>query len=265
MQTHSTGFTKSEMKICDYINGHHETVMYLSITELADLIGVGEATILRFCRKIGYKGYQDFKLAIAKEPTIALKSKQELSYIDRLYDVSMKSLENTKHLIVEESIQLASSMVQEAGRVYVYGVGASGLSAQEASSKFLRIGKHIQAITDTHFQAMNSATLDERDLIIALTITGSTIDLLESVKIAKGRNCKIIAITSYIKSPITKYADVVLLTSGKENPLDGGSLSAKMSQLFMIELLFLGYMSNNIEVSEEMKNLTAAAVANKLN
>lgn len=265
MQTHSSGFTKSEIKICHYINAHQESVMYMSITELADLIGVGEATILRFCRKIGYKGYQDFKLAMAKEPMVSMSQTQERSYIEKLYETMIKSLENTKHLLVDTQIKQACTLIEQTKHVYVYGVGSSGLSAREASSKFLRIGKHIQAITDSHFQAINSATLTSDDVVIALTITGSTIDLLDSVKIAKERGCQVIAITSYIKSPITKYADVVLLTSGKENPLEGGSLSAKMSQLFMIELLCIGYMMNNSKVSEEMKNLTAAAVANKLN
>lgn len=265
MQTHSSGFTKSEIKICHYINSHRESVMYLSITELAELIGVGEATVLRFCRKIGYKGYQDFKLAMAKEPALNSIENHELSYIDKLYEMMIKSLENTKHLLDDLEIKHGCALIEQTNNVYVYGVGSSGLSAREASSKFLRVGKHIEAITDSHFQAINSATLSQEDVVIAITITGSTIDLLDSVKIAKERGCKIIAITSYIKSPITKYADVVLLTSGKENPLEGGSLSAKMSQLFMIELLCIGYMINNAKVSEEMKNLTAGAVANKLN
>lgn len=264
MQTYSTRFTKSEIKIADYIKKHHESVMYMSITELSDLIGVGEATVLRFCRKIGYKGYQDFKLAIAKEPDDAKEQLIGTSYVDVIHQTMIKSLNKTRYLVAEAELEKACSLIHEGVNVYTYGVGASGITAEEASSKFLRIGKPVHAIIDTHFQAINSATLSAGDIIIAITLSGSTIDLLDSIKIAKSKGCYVIAMTSYIKSPITKYADVVLLTSGRENPLDGGSLSAKISQLYVIDLLCMGVALKNMTRAEKMKKMTAEAVSNKL-
>ena len=238
--------------------------MYLSITELSDLIGVGEATILRFCRKIGYKGYQDFKLAIAKEPDEKKEELSHYSFIDAIHQNMVQSLDNTRHLLEETALEKACLLINQVNHLSIYGVGGSGIIAKEASSRLLRIGKHAQSITDSHFQAMNSAILTPGDLIIAITVSGSTIDLLESVKLAKERGCFVIAMTSYIKSPITKFADVVLLTSGRENPLEGGSLSVKISQLYLIDLLCKGVALKNITYSEQMKKLTAEAVSNKL-
>lgn len=265
IQTYSSRFTKSEIKIADYIKKYYENVMYLSITELSDLIGVGEATILRFCRKIGYRGYQDFKLAIAKEPDNQKEGISEHSFIDNIHQNLIESLNNTRYLIDENELEKACLLLDQVQHIYVYGVGSSGITATEACSKLLRIGKHTQAITDSHFQAMNSATLLAGDLIIAITVSGSTIDVLEAVQLAKERGCLVIAMTSYIKSPITKLADVVLLTSGRENPLEGGSLSVKVSQLYLVDLLCRGVALLDITQAEQMKKLTAEAVSNKLN
>ena len=265
MDQFKPNYTKAELKLYEYIKDHLETVMYNSLTELSEICTVGEATILRFCRKIGYKGYQDFKLAVAQEHSLALsKPDGEDTFVNRIRNNMQKVIDDTHATMNPESIEAAIKWMDECEDIIIYGVGHSGITALDFQSRLMRVGKNVQVVSDPHFQVMRSCSANEKTLIIAISLTGSTMDIVDAVRIAKGKNAKIIAITSYVRSPLTRFADTVLLTSGKENPLDGGSMVGKVSQLFVIDLLCTGYIMNNMAYAQEIKKESAEAVTSKL-
>jgi DNA-binding MurR/RpiR family transcriptional regulator len=265
MDQFKPNYTKAELKLYEYIKDHLETVMYNSLTELSEICTVGEATILRFCRKIGYKGYQDFKLAVAQEHSLILsKPDGEDTFVNRIRNNMQKVIDDTHATMNPESIEAAIKWMDECEDIIIYGVGHSGITALDFQSRLMRVGKNVQVVSDPHFQVMRSCSANEKTLIIAISLTGSTMDIVDAVRIAKGKNAKIIAITSYVRSPLTRFADTVLLTSGKENPLDGGSMVGKVSQLFVIDLLCTGYIMNNMEYAQEIKKESAEAVTSKL-
>ncbi len=258
-------YTKAEIKLYEYILEHMETVMYNSLTELSEICAVGEATILRFCRKIGYKGYQDFKLAAAQELThIQSQQVNDDTFMNRIRVNMQNVIENTFESMKTESIDAAIKWMDESGDIVIYGVGHSGVTAYDFQSKLMRVGKNVQVVTDPHFQVMRSCSADEKTLIIAISLTGSTKDIVDAVRIAKDNRAKVIAITSYVRSPLTKYADTVLLTSGKESPLDGGSMVGKVSQLFVVDVLCTGLILKNMDYAEKIKKEAAEVVASKL-
>lgn len=265
MEQFKPNYTKAEIKLYEYIQEHMETVMYNSLTELSETCSVGEATILRFCRKIGYKGYQDFKLAAAQELSL-IQSKQvnEDTFMNRIRINMQKVIEDTYESMNENSIDAAVKWMDESDDIIVYGVGHSGVTALDFQSRLMRVGKNVQVVTDPHFQVMRSCSVNEKSLIIAISLTGSTKDIVDAVSIAKERQAKVIAITSYVRSPLTKYSDTVLLTSGKESPLDGGSMVGKVSQLFVIDTLCTGLIMKNMEHSQTIKKEAAEVVASKL-
>ncbi len=265
MEQFKPNYTKAEIKLYEYIQAHMETVMYNSLTELSEICSVGEATILRFCRKIGYKGYQDFKLAAAQELSL-IQSKQvnEDTFMNRIRINMQKVIEDTYEAMKQESIEEAIKWMDETDDIIIYGVGHSGASALDFQSRLMRVGKNVQVVTDPHFQVMRSCSANEKSLIIAISLTGSTKDIVDAVSIAKERKAKIIAITSYVRSPLTKYADTVLLTSGKESPLDGGSMVGKVSQLYVIDTLCTGLIMNNMDYAQMIKKEAAEVVASKL-
>lgn len=265
MDQFKPNYTKAELKLYEYIKDHLETVMYNSLTELSEICTVGEATILRFCRKIGYKGYQDFKLAVAQEHSLILsKPDGEDTFVNRIRNNMQKVIDDTHATMNPESIEAAIKWMDECEDIIIYGVGHSGITALDFQSRLMRVGKNVQVVSDPHFQVMRSCSANEKTLIIAISLTGSTMDIVDAVRIAKGKNAKIIAITSYVRSPLTRFADTVLLTSGKENPLDGGSMVGKVSQLFVIDLLCTGYIMNNMAYAQEIKKEAAEAVTSKL-
>ena len=258
-------FTKSEKKLYDYLQDHINEIIYMSVTELAERINVGESTVLRFCRKVGYKGYQDFKLTVAQY--VGTNQEKEISYEKSLNKIVADSLigaiTKASKLTDETRLYQAIEMINSANRVLFYGVGSSGVAAIEAKHRFMRLGRKYDAFTDSHFMMMISSTLEPGDLVVAFTLSGGTKDTVDACRIAKEHGSGIIAVTSYLKSPITKYADLTILTAGKEGPFEGGSLFAKISQLYVIDLLFTYTAQEDLESSKEYMKRIAQAITDK--
>ena len=259
--------SKTEKKVADYILKERGKIIYQTLLEISQNIEVGEATIIRFVRKIGFSGFQDLKFEIAKENNNDIESNSVDnnydSYIDENAERIAQTIINTKSTLDKDNLKLAVKMITEAKRVFFYGVGSSGFTANEAQDRFMRLGVIGNSIIDPHFQSMYSSISNNQDVIIVFSISGYTRDIIESVKIAKQETTKIIAITSYILSPIAQLADCVLLTSAKENPLEGGSFTGKISQLYIIDLLCSEYLMQNKKSALLQKQKTAEAVVSK--
>ena len=113
-------------------------------------------------------------------------------------------------------------------------------------------------------QAMSACMMTERDVAVAISYSGSTKDTIDAAKAAKGRGAKVISLTRFVKSPLTQYSDLTLLCGATEGPFQGGSLSAKLSQLFLLDIIYQEYFRRTFDVSMRNKSLTSEAVAEKL-
>lgn len=268
--------TKSEQKVADYVLLNTNNVIYSSIDELAEMANVGDTTVLRFCRKVGYKGFQSFKMALAQDLTVQManyedKLSDEIQYGDTINEVSQKTLNymiqglnETKVLLAEKSLEEAIEYIINARRVEFFGVGTSSLTALDAVYRFIRIGINAGCYIDTHIQNMNASLLTADDLAIGISFSGSTKDTVEALSLAKKSGAKTICITHYAKSPITKYSDIVLISGSKENPLQGGAISSKVSQLMVIDIIYNNVFLRIYEKALKNKEKTSAAVLNKL-
>jgi DNA-binding MurR/RpiR family transcriptional regulator len=269
-------FTRSEKKVAKIILEKAEEVIYSTITDFSELADVGEATIIRFCRKLGFKGYQGFKMALAQEITMNKKKGTMLlnGPIDigdtievvaqKFYHVSERALKETLSLIDYEVLEKVAGLVNNARRVYFFGVGFSGVSALEAKFKFMQIGLSADAYTDNHFMAMVSSTMNEDDVVVGISHSGSAIETVKALKIAKDNGAKTIAITHHAKSPITKEAHMTLLNGSKEGPLQGGAIGTKIAQLFVIDLIYTQVVMLNEEKAVELKKKARDAVQENL-
>lgn len=264
IKIHEDQFTKADHKIAQYLISNQNEVMYASLSEFSKVVNVGEATIVRFCKKIGLKGFQELKITIAKQYNIGDGEKlTENNYINLIAGNMAKVIEDTKNIIRKNDLDEAIRMLKNGKRIYFYGVGASGLSALEAEGRFVRIGYRTNAVTESHYQVMNSVLLTKEDVLVVLSLSGSSKDLNKAVEIAKEGGAKIIAVTNYFKSPLAMLADTVLLTAGREKPIEGGSLIAKVSQLFVIDLLCTGLSLTDYERTMQIKEKTMNAVFQK--
>lgn len=265
IKTYYPSFSKTEKKVAKYILETKDEIIYQTLTEISKNINVGEATILRFVKKMNFKGFQNFKLEIAKEYNSTTLEKETIyeSYIDESKANMANIIESTRIILDKNQLELAINLIIEAKKIYFYGVSASAITAQEAKNRFLRIGVIGINVEDPHLQMMYSAIADKDDLIIVFSLSGNTKDIVEAVKEAKKNNVKIIAITSYTLSAVAKLADCVILTAQKESPLDGGSLLGRVSQIYILDLLCTGYYLRNKEKSIINKNKVAQALVSK--
>ena len=163
-----------------------------------------------------------------------------------------------------DSISEVVTMMKEAKRIYFFGVGDSLLVAQIARNVFLRITNKVFCVEDPHMQAMTASMATEEDLIIILSYSGSTKDNVYVANIAKEAGAKVVAISRFLKSPLTSYTDVLLLCGSNEGPLEGGAMGTKMSQMFVIDVLFHEYYRRNHEDSKTNNRKTSRAVVEKL-
>jgi DNA-binding MurR/RpiR family transcriptional regulator len=249
-------------------------VIYMSITDLADSCNVGESSVFRFCKTMNLKGYQEFKIVLAHSLSHEGESPQlsnKITLQDTIEELSSKilssnvnALQETYNQINKEDISRAVETMIGADRIHFFGVGSSLVTAFEAKNKFMRITNKTECSVDSHLQVITASLMTERDVAVLISYSGSTKDTIEVAKIAKERGAKLISITRFAKSPLTTYSDITLLCGANEGPLQGGSLTAKISQLYLLDLLYFEYFKRTDKESIRNKELTANAIIEKM-
>ncbi|OJG80016.1 Sialic acid utilization regulator, RpiR family protein [Enterococcus ratti] len=263
IKEHYPLLTRSEKKVADFILHSGKTVIYSTMSDIKEKTKVGDATIIRFCQKLGFSGFSDLKIEIAKED---FSQKQEHPSSGKYYEEIAKSLiealHSTVRLLNEEKLDQALQLINRMKNIYIFGVGSSGNTCLDLESMFLRVGLQAKAILDPHFQAQVASLLKEDDLVIAFSLSGKTKDTYDSVNIAKHNGAKILAITNYIHSPIGQASDIVLQTAIEEF-LNGGSLAGKISQLYICDLLVQGYEHKNNVNAVELREKVLRSIIDK--
>ncbi len=213
-------------------------VIYQSVTELAESAGVGEASVIRLCRDLGFKGFQDFKLALAADVALTPTAPPtHTNTLQRVTDAALRAVSETSAMLAG-TLEPALELLATTRTLLVYGAAASGVTAQDYGYKFVRLGYNVTVHTDAHLAAMATATLPEKAVVIALTRSGSTLDTVRVLELARTRNLTTLLVTERAKSPATALADTVLTTASSESPLTGGSIASKMGQLLVLDALF---------------------------
>lgn len=274
IETYFSSFTATEKKIATYILQNKAKIMYLSITDLSEGAGVGDSSVFRFCQTLGFKGYQEFKINLAfttKTDQDIPQLSDEIQLEDSIQTISQKvlnateaALQQTLKLMDEENVASAIERMKAAKRIVFFGVGASSLTAMEAMNKFMRISPKVEATMDSHFQSMSASLMTPDDLAIIISYSGSTKDMLEIAEILHEKQVPIISLTRFARSPLTKYSTITLLCGANEGPLQGGSLTAKISQLYLLDVLYMEYFKQHATDSKQNKERTAKAVQEKL-
>ena len=265
--------TKAEHKVAELVLEDPEFVMFASITDVAERARVGETTVIRVCRKLGFRGYQEFKLAIAQHLASATKSAydEDIEASDsldtalrKIASYNIQTLEDTAKLLNTEAVRQVSERVIRAEHVYVFGVGSSGITAQDLRYRLMRIGTTAVSASDAHIIAMFCALATKRDVVIGISSSGSTKDLIDALSIAQANEAFIACVTNHARSPITHLANVALLTAARETPLQGGALGSKIAQIHVLDALTSAIALGNRDGAMHAVEKTAEAVVDKL-
>jgi RpiR family transcriptional regulator, carbohydrate utilization regulator len=265
------GLRAAEQRVADFILAHPDELIYLTVTELAERTNTSESTVVRLCQKIGYKGYQEFKIVLARdlvEPTTeiyaAIEPADDLATVKtKVFQANAQALRDTIEVLDDEQLQRAVDAIAAARRVDVYGVGGSGPLALDAYHKFLKLGLQAVAISDGDMMAMSSAGLASGDVALGISHTGASRDVTDALNRAKANGATTIGITHRPTSPITKVSDITLVTAAKQTAFRSDASSSRIAQLTIIDTLYVGVAHKNHERSLVMIERTREATAQK--
>lgn len=252
--------TPSEKRVADYILGHRDRVQYMSISELAADCAVADATISRFCRRLGIGGFNAFKLETAKAASAPSGSRaaHEAAY-QPILEEHIAALEQTAQLLDREQVHRALKLLLAASRVVCMGQGISMIMAEEAWTMFSSISPKFGFVPDAHLQINTVALMNPGDVVLFFSYSGSTRDLQDVLQVAKMRKVKVILISRFSDSPGGRLADVVLQCGTNERPLQQGSVSARMSQLFVLDVLMQQmYQATKAQAEDTMARISDA-------
>ncbi|MBO4283263.1 MAG: MurR/RpiR family transcriptional regulator [Clostridia bacterium] len=233
----------AEKKIADWIAANPGKIISLSIVELAEQCKCSEATIVRFSKKIGLEGYQDLKISLASENTTTVSTTISAAdpadvMFDKVCNEIYCSLELTKKALDPAALSAAAKAICSAGKIAVFGLGNSASVALDAGHKFIRAGLNATAYSDNHMQMIVASHLSVGDVVIGVSHSGSSKDIVDALKVAKEHGATTIAITNVGRSPIDKVADIVLHTSSSETAYSILALNSRIAQLAIVDTLY---------------------------
>lgn len=272
IQSVQNALTRAERRVADAVLADPQAAVFDSVTDLAEKAGVGETTVLRFCRTLGCRGYQEFKLLLAREEVTPSRNLAEnveesddpATILSKVTETNARAVTQTTALLEMGAVTRAVDAIAGGRRVQVYGVGTSGITALDASYKFRRIGVMVEAVPDPHYAAMSASLLGPGDVAIGISHSGSTKDTVDALKLARDAGATTICLTAHARSPITAVSNIVLLTAPREAPLQGSSFAAKIAQIHALDVLFISMAMRDGEESLKLTEKTARAVVDRL-
>lgn len=262
----------SDKLIAEFLLKHPEQVKQLSSPELAKAVGVSQSTIVKFSQKVGFSGFSELKVKLYEGNMTYQPSSRKAIHgsisrsddmpvvMDKLLLSKQTSLERTLLLNDDENIKHATLMLHHARKIQIAGVGASSLVAKDLSYKLMKIGHAVHCEHDAHIQVANASALNENDVLIALSYSGRSREILRVAQIAKGRKAKVIIISQLAPTPLDRYADIKLMTAADEEQIRSSSITARDSQLLMTDLLFIA-LTQQEESADQLIEQSKSAVA----
>lgn len=245
---------RSEKRIADYILSNTQSIIEMSISELASKCGSGDATVVRFSRRLGFTGYQALKLGIAAEISSVSAIDRTINKTDSCYEIFQKrindiliSLKNTESVLNHTQLELAAKSIMAAKKIYIFGLGNSSAIAMDATHKFLRLGLNAQSCCDNHLQTIIASHLDKDSVAIGISHSGSSKDIVEALQVAKNNNAKTICITNYGNSPILAVSDIRLFTQSEETKRSILAMSSRIAQLTIFDAIYTYIVVNRGE------------------
>lgn len=228
-------------KVASLILKQPEMAIYATVNEVAAAAGVSEATVMRFCRTLGFKGFQDFKIALARElvesPSRLPEEAGPTTLVRWIFKANLAALEETLEVVEMRQLLQAGELMGNCRRLIIGGFRGSALAAQYGVIRFAPLGLDLRCFTETSQMAISAAFLGREDALLAISHSGSTQGILAAARVAKDGGAQVLAITSNPLAPLARMADLVLMTAGRETTMAPDCLAAFLSQISIIDSL----------------------------
>lgn len=258
--------SKSERKVADVILHAPEQAIHRSIAQLAQQADVSEPTVNRFSRRLGAKGYPDFKLLLAQSlvtgaPYVNRHVDQNDSiqdYSSKIFDSTMAALNTSREQLDYTQLAAATEALLSAHKVSFFGLGASASVAHDAHNKFLRFDTPVMLSDDILMQRMIALNANTNDVIVCFSHTGRTKALCEVAALARSEGALVIGITA-AGSPLAATCDIVLATHVPEDTDVYMPMASRIAQLVLIDLLITGYtLQRGPQIQDKLRAIKAS-------
>ncbi|MBC8078180.1 MAG: MurR/RpiR family transcriptional regulator [Chloroflexales bacterium] len=263
-----TTLSEAEQRVAKAITDDPLAVIHLSVQALADRIGVSEATIIRCCQSIGYRGLRNLKIALAAETVTPLQlTREAIQPSDTITTIVTKVLYSDIQAIADTAAVLDIAAVEQtvaallaAPRIDFYGVGSSIAVALDAYYRFLRIGLPVSAVTDPYMQVVAAAQLPPGAVAFAISHSGRSVETLNALKTARDAGAVCVLLSSHAHTPIGEYAHLQLITAARETLFRTESAASRIAHLSVIDALYVAVSMGRLEPSREALARTQAAL-----
>ena len=248
VRLHVDDLRDSEKKVARVVLESPGQVIYRSISELAEEAGTSEPTVLRFCRALGFRGYHDLKIQLAQDLVPEVKNIHEdvtsrddpATLVRKVLNANAIAIADTLETLDPAQVDKAVRILASAERIEFIGFGGSAAVAMDAYHKFFRIGIPCGWQDDPHMQAMSAALMTRRCVVVAISHSGSSKDIMETLEIAKEAGAATIAIVSHRKSPVASLAAIALCVHSRETGYKPEPMSSRIAHLCAIDVLAVG-------------------------
>lgn len=261
--------TQREKKIVEFMSQNGDSFLSDTITEFAEKAGVSEATMVRFCKHLGYKGYQDFKVHAARE--MLPQEKQFNPQLNREDDSAMicskvfnSELSVLSRTLLEMDVKVLEEVaksLKEASRVVIFGTGGSLNVAKDALHKFMKIGLMVYVYEDIDLQLMAASLLREGDVAVLISHSGSNLRTMKCLELAKEGGAFTVALTGLGRNPMSKAADITLHIASEKTIYQSESVSTRIAQLAVFDTLAAMTAFQDYERSNEAAMATRRATS----
>jgi len=238
---------KSEAKVANFVLAHANDVINMRIVDLAAQSEVSDPTVIRFCRALGFDGFQSFKLQLAQQ--IGMGSVYTQFAVDdsdtvndlcnKVFDTTVGTLRTVRDELDPDILEQAINTISNARRVEFYGFGASGPVAADAQHKFFRLQLSTTALMDPHIQHMSAISLGEEDVVVAISQSGQTRALLQSVNLAKEAGATVIGLAPQ-NTPLSEICSIPIHVTMEEDMQAVTPISSRIAHLVVIDVLATG-------------------------
>jgi DNA-binding MurR/RpiR family transcriptional regulator len=258
-------------RVIDYILAHKQQIVHMSVSEVAAAANVSIGSVVRVCQQIGMKGFQDLKIALARELVEPMKFIHEevartdgtAAIVQKVLNSDIKALIDTLKVLDHQAMQQAVNAILEAESVEFYGIGSAAPVAVDIYYRMLRIGIKCVVSTDSHMQAVSASLTHPGITVLTISHSGSTRETVDAMRLAKQAGARTICITNYGQSPIQEYADVVLYTAASETLFRTEAMTSRIAQLSVADALYVCVALARFEKSMDNINRTADALSMK--
>lgn len=252
--------TETDTRLARYLLDHSGEVIHMNAKELAAACGSSPAAVVRFSKKLGFKGFTDLKLDLARErgageidefQTVIRDNDDIAAIVEKAERIHLRNVSLTYRMVNVSTLSQAIEAICAARRIQLFGVGASGLLALDFFYKASRIGLPVSYHSDVHMNLYTASLLSPEDIAIVISYSGQTRETVFAARAARERGCKVIAITQANGNTLAKLADFLLYIPGEEKTLRVGAMTSRVSGELILDLLYLGIAKHDPERTEE--------------